>query len=91
MGWDRGLGYAYYGERFKEFRRMFHHTIGPRPVQDYQDMQEEETARLLLRLLEAPEKFIEHARQCVIYSVMLTIILRTSHLHRWKEYWFNYP
>lgn len=63
VGWNRGLGYAPYGERFKEFRRMFHHTLGPRPAQDLLPLQGQENARLLLQLLDAPDAFIEHARQ----------------------------
>lgn len=68
VGWDRGLGYAPYGERFREFRRMFHQTMGPRALHELFPLQEEETPRLLLRLLEEPEKFIEHARQYVHLS-----------------------
>ncbi|THH07559.1 hypothetical protein EW145_g3297 [Phellinidium pouzarii] len=63
VGWNRGLGYAQYGERFKDFRKMFHQTMGPRSLPDLRPLQEKENARLLLRLLEKPEAFIEHARQ----------------------------
>ncbi|KAH8116168.1 cytochrome P450 [Phellopilus nigrolimitatus] len=63
VGWNRGLGYAPYGERFKEFRRMFHQTMGPRSVQDLIPIQEKENARFLFRLLEKPRSFMEHARQ----------------------------
>jgi len=71
VGWDRGLGYARYGERFKEFRRMFHQVMGPRPSQYLLPMQEKEAARLLLRLLERPDAFIEHARQSTGATILM--------------------
>ena len=42
-----------------------HQTMGPRPSQEFMPVQEKEAARLLLRLLDSPDKFIEHARQYV--------------------------
>ena len=63
VGWNLGLGYAPYGERFKEFRKMFHQTIGKRSLPDFAAVQERENGLLLLRLLQKPEAFMEHARQ----------------------------
>ncbi|PAV19089.1 cytochrome P450 [Pyrrhoderma noxium] len=63
VGWDQGLGYSRYGERFKEFRRMFHQTLGPRSIQDLYGLQETETHKLLLRIHRDPISFIDHARQ----------------------------
>ena len=63
VGWDQGLGYSRYGERFKEFRRMFHQTLGPRSIQDLYGLQETETRKLLLRIHRDPSSFIDHARQ----------------------------
>ncbi|KLO13999.1 cytochrome P450 [Schizopora paradoxa] len=71
VGWDRGLGYARYGERFKEFRRMFHQIMGSRPSQDLLPMQEKETAELLIRLLDRPEDFIAHARQSTGATILM--------------------
>lgn len=67
VGWNRGLGYSPYGERFKEFRRMFHQTMGPRQTLELMPLQKWGAAKFMLRLLEYPEGFIEHARQYVRY------------------------
>ncbi|KAL5476745.1 hypothetical protein ACEPAI_2931 [Sanghuangporus weigelae] len=71
VGWDRGLGYAHYGERFREFRKMFHQTMGPRALNEINPIQEAETARLLLRLLENPANFTEHARQSAGAAILM--------------------
>ena len=67
VGWDRGLGYAHGPDnpRFREFRRLFQHFIGPRACQDPHilSMQEEETHRLMLRFLDDPEHFYRHPRE----------------------------
>ncbi|RPD55525.1 cytochrome P450 [Lentinus tigrinus ALCF2SS1-7] len=59
VGWDRGLGYAHGPDnpRFREFRRLFQQFIGPRACQDPHilAMQEEETHRLMLRMLNDPD------------------------------------
>ncbi|TDL24453.1 cytochrome P450 [Rickenella mellea] len=71
VGWDRGLGYSPYNSRFKEFRRMFQHTLGPRPVQSLIPLQERENARFLLRVLIYPNDFIEHARQSTGAAILM--------------------
>ncbi|KAI9449498.1 cytochrome P450 [Lactarius psammicola] len=63
MGWDRGLVLAHYGERFRAFRRLVHRFMGTRTiVSRHHDTITHHTHRFLLRLLDAPEKFIEHLR-----------------------------
>ncbi|KAI5117759.1 hypothetical protein M0805_000603 [Coniferiporia weirii] len=71
VGWNRGLGYAQYGERFKEFRRMFHQTMGPRSLPALRALQEKENTRLLIRLLEKPDAFIDHARQSTGATILM--------------------
>lgn len=70
VGWDRGLGYSRgpHSSRFREFRRLFHQSIGPRASQDARilAMQEEETHQLLLRFLRDPRNFYRHPRQYVL-------------------------
>ncbi|KAI1789418.1 cytochrome P450 [Ganoderma leucocontextum] len=67
VGWDRGLGYAHGPDnpRFREFRRLFQQSIGSRPCLDPHilGMQEEETHRLMLRILRDPKNFYRHPRE----------------------------
>ncbi|TCD66189.1 hypothetical protein EIP91_001683 [Steccherinum ochraceum] len=67
VGWNRGLGYAPgpHSARFREFRRLFHQFMGPRPSQDASilDAQERSAHQLLIRLLYRPDAFITHVRQ----------------------------
>ncbi|KAI0674628.1 cytochrome P450 [Trametes maxima] len=67
VGWDRGLGYAHGPDnpRFREFRRLFQQSIGPRACQDAHilAMQEQETHRLMLRFLRDPRNFYRHPRE----------------------------
>ncbi|KAI0784096.1 cytochrome P450 [Abortiporus biennis] len=65
VGWNRGLGYSPMNDRFKEFRRLFHHVIGPRPSQNSAilSLQERGAIQLLGRILDDPPNFATHARQ----------------------------
>jgi len=45
--------------------------MGPRPSQELLPMQEKETAKFLLRLLERPDAFIEHARQSTGATILM--------------------
>ncbi|KAM5541771.1 hypothetical protein V8D89_004500 [Ganoderma adspersum] len=67
VGWDRGLGYAHGPDnpRFREFRRLFQQSIGSRACLDPHilSMQEEETNKLMLRMLRDPKNFYRHPRE----------------------------
>ena len=63
LGWNRGLGYAPYNERFKAFRRLFHQTLGPRSIHQYHPLQLKAARRLVDNLIKTPEDFDLHARQ----------------------------
>uniref|UniRef100_A0A5K1K2P8 Cell surface hydrophobicity-associated protein n=1 Tax=Ganoderma boninense TaxID=34458 RepID=A0A5K1K2P8_9APHY len=67
VGWDRGLGYAHGPDnpRFREFRRLFQQSIGSRACLDPHilHMQEQETHRLMLRMLRDPKNFYRHPRE----------------------------
>ncbi|KAI0701989.1 cytochrome P450 [Cytidiella melzeri] len=67
VGWNRGLGYSPgpHSPRFREFRRLFHHFMGPRQAQNplLLTAQQENAARLLLRVVNDPEGFMSHMRQ----------------------------
>ncbi|CAL1708515.1 unnamed protein product [Somion occarium] len=66
-GWDQGLGYSPgpHQYRFREFRRLCHRFIGPRPSQHPRilRMQEQSAASLLVKILQEPTQFMTHARQ----------------------------
>ncbi|KAH6891913.1 cytochrome P450 [Coprinopsis sp. MPI-PUGE-AT-0042] len=66
VGWNRGL----------ELRRLFHSFIGPKACQssDIQSVQEEENVRMLVNLLESPERFMEHTRDATA-----AVLLRLSY------------
>ncbi|OCH91269.1 cytochrome P450, partial [Obba rivulosa] len=67
VGWNRGLGYAPgpSDARFREFRRLFHQFMGPRPSQETSvlKMQEQSARDLVSRLMNNPDGFMKHARQ----------------------------
>ncbi|EMD34724.1 hypothetical protein CERSUDRAFT_116918 [Gelatoporia subvermispora B] len=67
VGWDRGLGYAPgpSDARFREFRRLFHQFMGPRPSQapNILRMQEWSAVDLVSRIIKNPDSFMKHARQ----------------------------
>lgn len=67
VGWDLGLGYAPgpHSPRFREFRRLFQHFMGPRAAQEPSVLQAQEknATKLLRRLLVNPRDFMAHVRQ----------------------------
>ncbi|THU89922.1 cytochrome P450 [Dendrothele bispora CBS 962.96] len=74
VGWNRGLGYAQmHSPRFREFRRLFHQFMGPRAcaTEDILHVQERENLRLLGKLLDDPEHFVNHARDCTSSTILL--------------------
>ncbi|KAF6747138.1 cytochrome P450 [Ephemerocybe angulata] len=66
VGWNRGMGYSPGppNPRFRELRRLFHTFIGPRAcdAKDLQTVQEEESIKLLDKLLDTPHEFMAHTR-----------------------------
>lgn len=75
VGWNKGLGYnpGPPSSRFREFRRFFNGFIGPRQfVENREDgvlrkALEAENLRFLAKLLNAPDRFIEHTRESELY------------------------
>ena len=76
VGWNRGLGYSPgpHSARFREFRRLFHQFMGPRPSQDPHilELQESSARQLLVRLLNKPDEFVTHVRQYVLDLQLFT-------------------
>ncbi|KAF7974983.1 hypothetical protein HWV62_10733 [Athelia sp. TMB] len=64
VGWARGMGYSPYNTRFRDFRRIFNQSIGPRACQrpDFMAVEEQENKKFLRNILKGPERFFEHAR-----------------------------
>jgi len=77
MGWDRGLVLSHYGERFRAFRRLLHRFMGTRSaVEHHHDVIARETCRLLARLLDSPEKYIDHLRRYAVLDNYLSECIR---------------
>ncbi|KAF7291950.1 Cytochrome P450 [Mycena indigotica] len=61
VGWARGLGYTQTSNpRFREFRRLFHQFADSTP----------KLIRLLRKLIEDPDNFDAHARNCTSSSIL---------------------
>lgn len=64
VGWKNTLVLLPYGERFRNFRKLFHQTIGtPRAMENFHPIEEKETREFLKRVLARPEDLAEHIRR----------------------------
>ncbi|RYO97634.1 hypothetical protein DL764_007271 [Monosporascus ibericus] len=62
-GWVNFLASQPYGNRFRAFRQRFHRFMGTRAaLSGFYDLQELEAHRLLLRVLRAPDRLLDHVR-----------------------------
>ncbi|QRV89144.1 cytochrome P450 family protein [Ceratobasidium sp. AG-Ba] len=59
-GWDQDILFLQYGERFKRFRVLLQRALNKRAALDYIPMQQHEIRRFMHRLVQAPEKFVDH-------------------------------
>ena len=79
VGWKNTLVLVPYGDRLREYRKMFHQTIGtPALMSQYHSVEEHETHKFLQRLLETPEDLSNHIRKLVksfIPDFQLLIVL----------------
>lgn len=62
---DWPFGFMKYGGRWKERRKLFQQHFHPQNTESYQPKELEHVHKLLKRLHDSPEKFIEHIRQYV--------------------------
>ena len=62
VGWKWLFGFMAYGEAWKERRRLFQRYFHPSDVKIHQPRELEHTHILLRKLLESPEKFMDHVR-----------------------------
>ncbi|KAM5531259.1 hypothetical protein V8D89_015060 [Ganoderma adspersum] len=61
-GWTWLFSVNSYGARWRRTRRLFHQHMHQNAIVAYRPIQERETAKYLLRILETPEKFLRHGR-----------------------------
>ncbi|PPR03414.1 hypothetical protein CVT24_012709 [Panaeolus cyanescens] len=81
-GWKDTLALVPYGERFRNYRKYFHQTIGSGSAMSaFYPVEEEETRGFVRRVLECPEGLAEHVRRTAG-----AIILRISHGYHIKEH-----
>ncbi|KAF9011764.1 cytochrome P450 [Cyathus striatus] len=81
VGWKNTLVLVPYGDRFRNYRRLFHQLIGSNGVMaQFHPIEELETHRFLKRLLSRPQALAEHVRKTAG-----AIILRISHGYEVRE------
>ncbi|RGP61344.1 o-methylsterigmatocystin oxidoreductase [Fusarium longipes] len=62
-GYNRVLSFLPYGEKFKHQRKLIHQQLGTKATASrFRDTQDVESRRLLLRILERPDKLSEHIK-----------------------------
>ncbi|TFK37128.1 cytochrome P450 [Crucibulum laeve] len=65
VGWNWLFGFMPYGEAWKERRRLFQHHFHPLDTTIHQQKELEYTHKMLQRLLETPEHFMDHLRHMI--------------------------
>lgn len=80
MGWWEHFGFAPYGKFWRKSRRMFHQEFRHDAVKNLHPEQLKARDELLRRLLDTPERWMEHLRQCVprflpVFCILLTVTL----------------
>ncbi|KAJ7909964.1 cytochrome P450 [Mycena leptocephala] len=72
VGYGDSLPLARYGDRHREYRRLFSEVLGGRKVSQWHGMQENYMHQFLRDLLHAPEQFLAHSRR-VVASIVFDI------------------
>jgi len=62
IGWDGSLALAPYGPRFREMRKYFQQTIGPREVHKWHSLLEGSITRMLIKMINNPAGLAQYAR-----------------------------
>ncbi|KAE8155236.1 cytochrome P450 [Aspergillus avenaceus] len=63
MGWEDILVMQGYTDRFRAYRKMIHRVLGTKSLASrFNSLQEVETRRFLLRVLQSPDDLIQHIR-----------------------------
>lgn len=61
MGWNDEILLQQYGPRLRQMRKFVNDAVSLNQT----SIQERETVNYLKRVLESPDRHVEHARQCV--------------------------
>jgi cytochrome P450 len=78
------MGFIPYGARWRTVRRAFHAHFHPMAVKAYEPLETVAAHRLLRNLLEEPNEFRQHTRQCVLLFTN-TAIMNAELI--WGEAW----
>ncbi|PCH43333.1 hypothetical protein WOLCODRAFT_153387 [Wolfiporia cocos MD-104 SS10] len=71
MGWDSGLVFMKYGERWKRYSKWAQNAFNDKAaLRSYRPLQRREVYTLLLGLRDTPDKFSEHVKRYVAALVM---------------------
>ncbi|EJD52049.1 cytochrome P450 [Auricularia subglabra TFB-10046 SS5] len=73
LGRQHAVTFQRYDDRYKRYRRMLHRPLGPTAVSSYSLILESEARKLLLRLLDSPQRFMS-----LIELYPAAVILRLS-------------
>ncbi|KAJ7814516.1 hypothetical protein B0H14DRAFT_2522208, partial [Mycena olivaceomarginata] len=76
MGWDFGIGFMKYGDRWRAHRRILHEAFNIAAVKQFQPQELAATHRLLLRILQDPRDIMDHFRHMM--EVTYGIDVRSS-------------
>lgn len=69
VGWNLAMGMSPYADRFREYRRFMHRSIGTRKsVESYHDLIGEETSKFLRRVSTGKEEISVEIRKCVFLT-----------------------
>ncbi|ELU36388.1 Hydrolase domain-containing protein [Rhizoctonia solani AG-1 IA] len=60
IGWEKDIIFIEYGPLLKHYRTLLQRALNNRVVLDYLPLQEHEAKRLLRRLYDTPERFMQH-------------------------------
>jgi len=81
VGWKNTLVLIPYGDRFRNYRKLFHKVIGSHSaMSNFHPIEEKETHRFLKRTLENPQALANHVRRTAG-----AVILRISHGYEISE------
>ena len=92
MDYSWNLALMPYGTAWRQHRRAFHEHFHLNAVHKYVPIITKETQAFLRRLLETPECFRNHIRQCVIITLIHALIASPmSFQHFWGYYHDYFP
>jgi cytochrome P450 len=74
VGWEDGLAFQGYTDRFRAYRKAIQPSFGSESaVARYTPLQEVETHRFLFRVLKDPIDLLRHVQTCVSLGIQLFI------------------